>query len=216
MADELDALGLSAPRAELGGMVQKAVAQVARRTGISEASARRYLDEEQLRDLAREAALQLAPEQPGADLHGLARTIPVPLELLGRAVSALAEAARIRLINGDEVGAEGALALLSLLGQILHEGPSGQAAPVRLPQAALTRAGRLLEVSAEVVTAGGAVGPELPVGAGDALARAFLADAGTLRALVDEHGPSAWPQVPYASRGTSSPRTTSRRSPGPT
>ncbi len=194
MADELDALGLSAPRAELGGMLQRTIAQVAERMGIGASSARRYLDDEQLRDLARGAALQLAPEQPGADLHGLARTIPVSLELLGRVVSALAEAARIRLLHGDEHGVEGALGLLSLLGQILHEAPSGQAGPIHLPQAALTRAGRLLEVSAKVVTAAGDLGPEMAAGARrNALARAFLADAATLRALVSEHGTSAGP-----------------------
>lgn len=193
MADELHGLGLSAPRGELGGILQRTIAQVAKRMGISESSARRYLDDEHLRDLARQAAMQLAPEQPGADLHGLARTIPVSLKLLGRVVSALAEAARIRLLDGDGPGAEGGLALLSLLGQILYEAPSGQTGRILLPQAALTRAGRLLEVSAEVVTAAGAVGPEMAAGAGDALARAFLADAATLRALVSEHGTSAGP-----------------------
>lgn len=65
--------------------------------------------------------------------------------------------------------------------------------PIRLSQAALTRAGRVLEASAEIVTAGGAVGPELPTGTGAHLARAFLADAKSLRALVSKHGTSAGP-----------------------
>jgi len=193
MVGELDALGLSAPPAQLGAMIQKTLTEVAENLGISESSARRYLDAERLRGLAQEAALQLAQEQPGADLYGLPRTIPVSLGLLGRAVSALAEAARIRVLNGDEPGAQGALELLSLLGQILHEAPGAQLGPIRLPQAALTRAGRVLEASAEIVTAGGAVGPELPTGTGAHLARAFLADAKSLRALVSEHGTSAGP-----------------------
>lgn len=193
MVGELDALGLSAPRAQLGAMIQKTLTEVAETLGISESSARRYLNAERLRGLAQEAALQLAPEQPGADLYDLPRTIPVSLGLLGRAVSALAEAARIRVLNSDEFGAQGALELLSLLGQILLEAPEAQLGPIRLPQAALTRAERVLEASAEIVTAGGAVGPELPTETGAHLARAFIADAGSLRSLVSEHGTSAGP-----------------------
>ena len=142
MVGELDALGLSAPRPQLGAMIQKTLTEVAKSLGISEPSARRYLDAERLRRLAQEAALQLAQEQPGADLYGLPRTIPVSLGLLGRTVSALAEAARIRVLNGDELGAQDALELLSLLGQIVHEAPEALLGPLRLPQAALTRAGR--------------------------------------------------------------------------
>lgn len=193
MVGELDALGLSAPPDQLSAMIQQTLTELAENLGISKSSARRYLDAERLRGLAQEAALQLAQEQPGADLYRLPRRIPVSLGLLGRAVSALAEAARIRVLNGDEPGAQGALELLSLLGQILLEAPEAHLGAIRLPQAALTRAGRVLEASAEIVTGGGTVGPELPTGTRVHLARAFLADALSLRALVSEHGTSTGP-----------------------
>lgn len=193
MADELEALGLRVPRAQLAAMIQKALAEVARSLGISEPAARRYVDDERLRGLAQEAALLLAPEQPGADLVALPRTIPVSLELLGRSVSALAEATRVRLLNRDELGVQDALDLVSLFGHFLHERTGHQPGLVYLPQAAVARAGRLLESSAEVIIVDGAVGPELPPGTASDLAQAFLADAQTLRALVSEHGTSPWP-----------------------
>ena len=73
------------------------------------------------------------------------------------------------------------------------EAPEAKLGSIRLPQAALTRADRVLEASAEIVTAGGAVGPELPTETGAHLARALIADAGSLRSLVSEHGTSAGP-----------------------
>lgn len=193
MADELEGLGLRAPRAQLAAMIQKALTEVARSLGISESSARRYVDDERLRGLAQEVAFLLAPEQPGADLVSLPRAIPVALELFGRSVSALAEATRVCLLNGDELGAQDALELVSLFGHVLHEGSGHQPGPVYLPQAAVVRAGRLLESSAEVIIVGGAVGPELPPGTGSDLVQALLADARTLRALVSEYGASPEP-----------------------
>ncbi|MDA8313210.1 MAG: hypothetical protein M0Z46_21860 [Actinomycetota bacterium] len=193
MADELAALGLHAPRARLGAKIQNIVAEVAESLGISESSARRYLDDERLRQLAQEAALQLGQEQPGAVLLDLPRTIPLAVGFFGRVVSALAEAARIRVLNSDELGAQDALDLLSALGRILHEARSEHPGAIHLPQAALIRTGRFLEASAEVVTAGGDVGAGLPIGEVGALADALLADARSLRALVSEHGTSTAP-----------------------
>ena len=66
--------------------------------GISEQSARRYVDDESLRGIARQAALEPAVEQPGADLHSQPRTVAVPL---GRTIAALAEAGHVRVVNAD-------------------------------------------------------------------------------------------------------------------
>jgi hypothetical protein len=188
MAEQLGTLGLDAPRPQLAAVINRTLAELAQSLGISEAAARRYLDEERLRDLALEAAFQLAREQPGAALHDLPRNVRVSLALVGRTVSALAEAGRIRLLNDDEQGTRGALELLSLLGQLLHEVPVGESDSIGLPQAALVRAGRLLEGSAAIIDGGGMVGPTLPNGAGKPLAGAFRADAATIGALVAEHG----------------------------
>jgi hypothetical protein len=191
--DELSSFHLVVARPQLAELVRQRLAAVATGLGISEQSARRYVDDESLRGLARQAALELAVEQPGADLHGQPRTIPVPLGTLGRTIAALAEAGHVRVVNADAVGANGALDLVSLLGQILHERPDPAIGPVLLPQAALARAARLMEATAEMLRQGAFVAANLPVDSAATLASALVRDASTLRALVSEHGTSPGP-----------------------
>ncbi|MGH9919560.1 MAG: hypothetical protein ACRD6W_11940, partial [Nitrososphaerales archaeon] len=188
--DELEQLGLVASRTSMAEMIRKWLATLAADMQMSEQSARRYVDDERLRELARQAAVEIAEEQPGADLRDQARTIPMSLQLLGRTLAGLAESAHIRVLNADEIGAHGSLQLISLVGQILHERRADEIEPFLLPQAALTRGARLLEASALIVREGGAVPSDLPVGARGALAQAFVKDAKTLRSLVSEHGTS--------------------------
>jgi len=135
----------------------------------------------------------LTEERPGADLLDQPRTIPLPLELLGQVIMALADATRIRILNADEAGAEQSLELVSFLGQVLHEVPHRAPGPLHLPQAALARAARLLEAAAEVVEAGGVVPSGLPAGIDRSLVKALLADATTLRTLVSEQGADPGP-----------------------
>ena len=97
------------------------------------------------------------------------------------------------MLNADAVGAHGALQLMSLLGQFLHEIPAEQPEPVVLPRAMLTRSARLLEATAQMVRDGSVVSPDIPVNDASALAEAFARDAGILRALV---GGSAGPPPP--------------------
>jgi hypothetical protein len=191
--DELSSFDLVVARPQLAELVRQRLAAVATGLGISEQSARRYVDDESLRGLARQAALELAVEQPGADLHGQPRTIPVPLGTLGRTIAALAEAGHVMVTNADAVGANGALDLISLLGQILHERPDPAIGPVLLPQAALARAARLMEATAEMLRQGASVATNLPAGSAPTLAAALVRDASTLRALVSEHGTSPGP-----------------------
>jgi len=193
MLEELALLGLSAPKVELAKMIQKALAEMATTLGISQTSARRYVDDEKLRSLAREAALRLTEERPGADLLDQPRTIPLPLELLGQVVMALAEATRIRVLNADAAGAEQNLELLSFLGQVLREGHPRATGQIHLPQAALARAARLLEASAEVIEGGGNVPPGLSAGVDRSLVKAFLEDATIIRTLIRSHGADAGP-----------------------
>ncbi len=91
---------------------------------------------------------------------------------------------RVGQLNADAVGAHGALQLMSLLGQFLHEIAAEQPGPVLLPQAMLTRSARLLEATAQMVREGCVVSPDIPVNDVPALADAFARDAGMLRALV--------------------------------
>jgi hypothetical protein len=190
--EEFEKLGLVASRAHVTELLHHRVAMVATALGISEESAGRYLDEESLREIARGAAVQLADEQPGADLLSQQRTIPIPLDVLGRSIAALAEAAHVRELKADNVGVHGALQAISLLGQLLHEHPAAASAPIRVPQAALARGARLLEATARMIREGAALSPDIPVDAAPSLTEAFARDARMLRALVREYGtPSA-------------------------
>jgi len=190
---ELEQLGLVASRAKVTDMIRLGLGVVASEMGISAQSARRYVHDEALRELARRAAVELADEQPGADLHEQARTIPMSPQLVGRAIAALAESAHIRIQIADDIGAHGSLELISLIGQILHESRDRVVGPILLPQGALTRAARLLEATAAIVTDGRVISPDLSASSAGALADAFLNDAQTLRTLVSEHGTSPDP-----------------------
>lgn len=182
--DELASFGLVSLRVHVTELIRDQLATVMKALDITEQSARRYLEEEDLRELAREAAVKLADEQPGANLYEQPRTIPASLQTIGRNIAALAEAAQVRVLNADTVGAHGALQLMSLLGQFLREIPAEPSGPVLLPQAMLTRSARLLEATAQMVREGFVVAPDIPVDAVPALAEAFARDAGMLRALV--------------------------------
>ena len=190
---ELAGFDLVAYRAHITELIRDKIAIVAKELSISEDAARQYLKEEDLRHLGREVAVMLADEQPGADLSAQARTIPVPRQTIGRYLAALAEAAHVRVDNADPVGAHGALQVISLFGQLLHELPGEVAGPVFLPQAALTRSARLLEATGQMIRDGAVVSADIPADAVDALAEAFARDARTLRALVREYGTSAGP-----------------------
>jgi len=191
--DELASFGLVSLRAHVTELIRDRLAAVMKALDIGEQSARRYLEEEDLRELAREAAVKLADEQPGANLYDQPRKIPASLQTIGRSIAALAEAAQVRVLNADAVGAHGALQLMSLLGQFLHGIPAEPPGPVLLPQAMLTRSARLLEATAQMVREGSLVSPDIAVDEVPALAEAFARDAGMLRALVSGSGTGSPP-----------------------
>jgi len=163
---------------------------VVTQVGVGERTARRYFSEANVRDLARELAVTLADEQPGADVLEGPRTIPMAPASVGRTIAALAEAAHIRVLNDDAVGTHGALQVISLLGQIISTSNAAPAGPVLLPQAALTRGARLLEATAAMVRSGITQVPDIPEDAITSMADAFTCDAATLRILIADHGTS--------------------------
>ena len=187
VVDELGRFDLAASRAHVSELIRERVAAVAAGLNIKEQSARRYLHDEALRDLAREVAVRLADEQPGANLHQLPRTIPMALQGFGLCIAALAEVALFRELNADTVGVHGALQMISLFAQVLYELPEASGESLLLPRAALTRTARLLDASAQMVRAGAVVSPDLPDDAGSALSEAFARDANTLRSLLGEN-----------------------------
>jgi plasmid stabilization system protein ParE len=185
---ELSNFGLVAARQHIAGMLSQHIATLATGLGITERSVQRYVDDENLRELARHIAVQLAAEQPGADLLAQPRNVPVPFKTLARSLTALAEAANVRAQNADTVGAHGALQILSLLGQVLYDLPGPPPDAVLLPQAVLVRGARLLDATAQLLRQGAAVSPELPAGSAAGLEAAFARDAEALRALLGQHG----------------------------
>ncbi|MHB1510413.1 MAG: hypothetical protein ACYCZ8_12810 [Acidimicrobiales bacterium] len=191
--EELASFHLVASRSDVANLIRRKVADVANALGITEQSARRYLRAEELRRLAVGAAIDLADEQPGAYLADQARNIPVDLEVLGRCVAGLAEAAQIRSINADEVGTHGALQLLSTLGQFLAEPLTIDHRDIHLPQAALSRGARLLEATAQMISAGATLPDGISAEAVPTLADAFSLDATVLRSLVARHGRTLGP-----------------------
>jgi hypothetical protein len=63
------------------------------------ATARTYLDDEIIKDMARRMLFEVASERPGADLMEAPRTVPLSLALVGITVAALAEAMQVRAAN---------------------------------------------------------------------------------------------------------------------
>lgn len=98
-ADELSLFELVVGRAPVGELIRERIAAVAAQLGVSERTARRYTTDEVLRDLARDAAVELADERPGADLFAQPRNIGVGIGTIGRTLAALSEAAHVRVAN---------------------------------------------------------------------------------------------------------------------
>ncbi len=96
---------------------------------VTERTARRYLVSDALQGMAEHLALELADEQPGADLLAGPRTIPMSIAVIGRTVAALAEATQVRLASDDTYAADGAAQVISMLGQVLSECPIPPATP---------------------------------------------------------------------------------------
>src|SRR5258708_30665899 len=88
---------LDRPRA--GELIPGQVRAVATLMSITGATARTYLGDEIIKDMARRMLFEGAGERPGADLKEAPRTVPLPLALVGITVAALAEATQARAAN---------------------------------------------------------------------------------------------------------------------
>jgi hypothetical protein len=187
--DELGECGLTLSREHAAELITQRLQAVSSEMGLSRTTARRYLSESVLRDLARDAAMQVVDERPGADVLEQPRTIPVPLPTIGRTLAALAEAGHVRHLDHDHVAVDGVLHLISMLGQVRSEVTDTDDESIALPEAALTRGARLLEASAAMLRDG------TPTAKGSdysslGLAQAFERDAATLRLLLADQRPS--------------------------
>ncbi len=190
--DELHQLGLVVTRAQAASHIRGRLAWVSAALRVTEQSARRYVDDEVLRDLARSAAMELAEERPGVSLVGEERNIPVPMAILGRVIAGLAEAAHLRSENGDAAGVGTVMGIVSAIGLILEDECAGLPNSILLPQAALARCARLLAVTGEMVR-GGATRDDLASEVNAGLPQAFDRDVQVLRGLLDEYGSPGGP-----------------------
>ena len=97
--EELAASGMHLDRQRAGELITGQVRTVAALMTVTEATARNYLGDEIIKDMARRMLFEVAGERPGADLMEAPRTVPLPLALVGIIVAALAEAMQVRAAN---------------------------------------------------------------------------------------------------------------------
>lgn len=177
-------------RQRAGELITDRVRAVAAVMRVTEPTARRYLDDETIRDMARRMLFEFVDEQPGADLMAVPRTIPLALVLVGIIVAALAEAMQVRAANepsdclGDVVATYGQT--LSGFGQIAAAAPgqAGDAAEIMFPPALLRRAARYISNAADLAANGGKLPDGVPEAARGELAATLRRDADGLIAIT--------------------------------
>jgi hypothetical protein len=158
----LEEYGMDTSRMSAAELIQERVDWVAAQMRVTPASARRYLTDETVRDLARTVVVTVADEAPGADVLAAPRTAAVPVPVMGRCIAGLSEAIMLRLAERDDLDhvrtttAQLAQAL-SALGQVIadHHSASDTVAaisgPVVLaPPALLNRSARYLQAAATI------------------------------------------------------------------
>jgi hypothetical protein len=191
LVEELAASGMHLDRQRAGELIADRVAAVAALMTVTEPTARKYLDDETIRDLARRILFEFAGEQPGADLLEVPRTVPLPAVLAGMIIAALAEAMQVRAANepsdriGDVVATYGQA--LSAFGQVIAAavpGQGGEPAEIMFPRALLRRAARYVGSAADLAAGGGRLPEGVPEAARGELAATFRRDADRLIAII--------------------------------
>ena len=97
--EDLAASGMHLDRQRAGELITGQVRAVAALLRVTGATARTYLGDEVIKDMARRMLFEVAGERPGADLMEAPRTVPLSLALVGITVAALAEAMQVRAAN---------------------------------------------------------------------------------------------------------------------
>ena len=187
LLEELAASGMDLDRQRAGELITDRVHAVAALMRVTAPTARKYLDDETVRDMARRMLFEFAAEQPGADLLEVPRTVPVPLAFAGMIVAALAEAMQVRAANEPSDRLAGVVAtygqMLSGFGQITAQAASSQAgdsAEAMFPPALLRRAARQISNAADMAAGGGSLPDGVPEAARAELAAALRRDADRL------------------------------------
>ncbi|WP_124390504.1 hypothetical protein [Rhodococcus wratislaviensis] len=181
LGGELARIGLTVPTNQLEDLLTERVAAVAEQMRITERTARQYFDHDTLRTLARELALCIKEEAPGADLLTLPRTAAMPLSTLGATIAALGGADK----DPDESAT--AMALISTLG-VLARDHDGDLPAVWVPEPLLMRAARLIENTTDLVHQGCPLPPDVAEDVRPHLQKTLREDAARLRALIPDTG----------------------------
>lgn len=188
---ELSASGMHLDRQRAGELIIGQVRAVAALMRVTEATARTYLGDEVIKDMAWRMLFEVAGERPGADLLEAPRTVPLPLALVGITVAALAEAMQVRAANepsaylGDVITTYAQT--LSGFGQVTAGSAAEQAggpAGILFPPALLRRAARYIGGAADLAANGGKLPDGVPETARDQLAATLRRDADGLIAVT--------------------------------
>ena len=188
--EELAASGMHLDRQRAGELITGQVRAVAALMRVTEATARSYLGDEAITDMARRMLSGVAGERPGAGLLEAPRTVPLPLALAGITVAALAEAMQVRAANeppdhlGDVITTYAQA--LSGLGQITADEAArvGDPAEILVPPALLRRAARYIGGAADLAMNGGQLPDGIPETARSQLAATLRRDADGLIAIT--------------------------------
>jgi len=189
LLEELSASGMHLDRQRAAELITGQVRAVAALMRVTEATARNYLDDEIIKDMARRMLFDVVDERPGADLMEAPRTVPLSPALVGITVAALAEAMQVRAANEPpdhlvDVIATYAQAL-SGLGQITAgAAPAGNWAEILFPPALLRRSARYISGAADLAANGGKLPDGIPETARNELAAALRRDADRLIAIT--------------------------------
>jgi hypothetical protein len=191
LLEELAASGMHLDRHRAGELITGQVRAVTALMRVTEATARTYLGDEIIKDMARRMLFEVAGERPGADLMEAPRIVPLPLVLVGITVTALAEAMQVRAANeppdylGDVITTYAQT--LSGFGQITAGAAPEQAgspAGILFPPALLRRAARYISGAADLAANGGRLPAGIPETARNQLAAALRRDADGLIAIT--------------------------------
>jgi hypothetical protein len=197
LLEALAEFGIDSSRVSARELIRERVEWVARNMRITPASARRYLTDEAVRELAQTMVVSIADEAPGADVLTSPRTSALPITTLGRVVAGLSEAVMLRLGERDDLEhvrttTTQLAQTLSAFGQLTADPvgtvpvTSGPLRPVvMVPPALLNRAARYLEAAALVIRIDGVRPDGLDVREAAQLADAFDTDASSLRFHAD-------------------------------
>jgi hypothetical protein len=189
--EELAASGMHLDRQHAGELITGQVRVVATLMRVTGATARTYLDDEIIKDMARRMLFEVAGERPGADLMEAPRTVPLSLALVGITVAALAEAMQVRAANEPPDHLRDVIITyaqtLSGFGQITADAAPEQArdpAEILFPPALLRRAARYISAAADLAADGGKLPDGIPETARNQLAATLRRDAVRLIAIT--------------------------------